>query len=161
MKKLYLAIIVAAVAFVGCSKKVVEPDTSTFYPSPTTFMNNNGDGSITVRAWGLGPTAKDARIQARKQAVRDVIFKGVNIPGETQLSKPLLTEVNADQKYRAFFEAFFTDNGEWQLFVSAQDDVSKKEKREKTTWQIKESVTARVMRFDLRNYLIEKGILKP
>ena len=116
---------------------------------------------LTVRAWGLGPTTKDARLQARKQAVRDIIFKGVNIPGNAILSKPLITENNAEQKYHSFFSAFFSDNGEWQLFVSAQDDMSNKSEKEKSTWQIKESVTVRVNRDDLKNYLLEKGILKP
>lgn len=147
--------------FVGCTKKV-NHTTGSFTPTETMFMNNIGDGSIVVRAWGFGATTKDARNQARKQAVHDIIFKGVNVNGNAMLSKPLVTELNAEQKYQAFFNAFFAEDGDWTRFVSAEDDLTKgRNKKTDETWQKKEAATVRVHVAELKSYLMEKGILKP
>lgn len=161
MKRYSLIVLVAALMLVGCTKRV-NPTMGSFIPTETKFMNNIGDGSIVVRAWGFGATTEDARNQAQKQALRDIIFKGVNVNGNAMLSKPLVTELNAEQKYQAFFNAFFAENGDWTRFVSAQDDLTKKRnKRTDETWQKTESATVRVHVAELQGYLMDKGILKP
>lgn len=163
MKKGYLLILAfCCLAIAGCTKKVYQPATATFYKSETTYLYDVGDGSITVRASGMGANKAMARLQARKQAVRDVIFKGVNVLNNVLLSKPLITEVNAAQKYQYFFNSFFADEGAWEQFVSTQDNkpgvvVKSKEK----SLNKKEYVIVRVAVPELKNYLIDNGIAKP
>ncbi|MBQ6571113.1 MAG: hypothetical protein IIX31_00310 [Alistipes sp.] len=157
----FLITLIIAAIMTGCAKKYYPSATSSYYMSETTFLNDIGDGSITVRASGLGKTVANARLQARKQAVRDIIFKGVNVPNNSMLSKPIVTEVNAAQKYQSFFNVFFADNGDWKKFVSNQDNKPTKHVYKETTLQVKEYMTVRVDVFALKNYLIENGIVKP
>ena len=154
-------IVLAAMLFglAACAPRNVS--TSSYYSSATTYMNDEGDGSITVRAYGQGRNHGDAIEQARKNAVRDVIFKGVNVPGNALLSKPLVTGVNAEEKYQSFFGAFFTDGGMYQQFASSEDRRGGSTKRQANTMQVKFATTVRVKRSELRQYLIDNGIIKP
>lgn len=148
----------AALCLAGCAKEV---STSSYYPSKTTYMNDEGDGSITVRAYGHGRNQKDARAQAAKNALRDVIFRGVTVPGNALLSKPLVTTPNAEEKYQELFNAFFTDGGDYRRFVSSADSKVHSDNKEVNSVQVKEAVTVRVLRPALRQYLIEKGVIIP
>ena len=62
-----------------------------------------GDGSQTIRAYGFGKDKDDAVEQAQKNAVYAVIFKGIT-KGSGCNMKPLLTEVNAREKYEDYFK---------------------------------------------------------
>lgn len=143
----------------GCAPKEVY--TSSYYPSQTTYMNDEGDGSITVRAYGHGRNRHDARTQAAKNAVRDVIFRGVPVPGNVLLSKPLILEVNAEKKHQEFFNAFFADGGDYKRFVSNADKKASSDNKEVNSVQVKEATTLRILRPALRQYLVEKGIVIP
>lgn len=159
MKRIPLLVLCLAFALTGCSKK--EVSTSSYYPSKTTYMNDEGDGSITVRAYGHGRNRRDAKAQAAKNALRDVIFRGVTVPGNAQLSRPLVTTLNAEEKFRDLFDAFFTDGGDYTRFVSSEDRKARSDNKEKNSVQVKEATTVRVLRPALRQYLIEKGVIIP
>ena len=144
---------------IGCASSKVS--TSSYYASTTTYMNDEGDGSITVRAYGHGRNRSDAIEQAAKNAVRDVIFKGVNVPNNPLLSKPLVTTVNAEEKFQDFFNEFFTDGGAYTQFVSSEDRRFGSNNKEKNSMQVKFAATIRVLRADLKKYLMNNGIIMP
>lgn len=67
--------------------------------------------SETLRAWGRGKNRTDAIEQAKKNAVRDVLFKGV-VAGSRECSvRPLITEVNAQERYASYFNDFLETEG--------------------------------------------------
>lgn len=146
-------------AGVGCSKKLA--DTGSYFRSGTEYLNSEGDGSITVRAYGMGKTREDAIEQACKNAVHDVLFKGVLTPENTILSRPLIREINAQEKYQYFFNPFFADGGQYRRFVSLEDRRPKSDGRQANSVQQRYAVTVRVLRAELQQYLIEHHIVKP
>ncbi len=92
-----------------------------YYTYETECLGSELDGSYTLRAWGIGRNQVDALAQARKNAVRDVIFKGIS-KGKSECEiRPILLEVNAEEKYRAYFNRFFADGGEFENFVNYKD----------------------------------------
>jgi hypothetical protein len=121
------------------------------------------DGSITVKAWGNGRNRIDAVEQAKKNAVRDVVFKGIQ-NGKSDCSRaPVLLEPNAQERYQDYFFKFFSDNGEYKNFVSLKDErLFDKVKRDKK--KARESVTnglvVRILVYDIKKKLKEDGILK-
>lgn len=157
MKTRIIAVLLALVALVACGKKQV----SSYYDTGTTFLNTEADGSITVRASGQGRNAQDAIEQAWKNAVKDVMLKGVEVPGNAFLSKPLITEVNAEEKYSSFLYSFLADQGEYLNFISTEDKKVGSTQKTRNDIQVRRIVTVRILRQDLKNYLIQKNIIKP
>lgn len=129
--------------------------------SSVTCLNTELDGSITVRVTGAGRNRLDAKEQARKNAVYNVIFKGVKVEGRNSiLSRPLVYEVNAEEKYADFMNIFFADGGKYLEFTSMDDRRALSNRKEKGGKQVEWSITLRVLRPQLRQYLIEQNIIK-
>ena len=156
MKKI-LIIASAVLMAIGCSPRNI---TSAYNTPEPIYMNDEADGSITVRAFGEGRNLYDAKTQARKNALRAVIFKGISVPGNAYLSRPLVTELNAQEKYEAFFNEFFKDHGPYEKFVSAWDSRAASDGNSVSSRQARKAATIRILRSELKAYLIENGIIK-
>lgn len=131
--------------------------TKAFYTFETECMSDELDGSVVLRAWGQGASRTDAMEQAKKKALRAVIFEGIK-KGQCTF-KPLLFEVNAEEKYQAYFNNFF-GSGEYAHFVKM--DATKMNSGVKAESKTRNSyaVVIRVLRADLEQKLISDNILK-
>lgn len=118
-----------------------------------------GDGSQTIRAYGFGKDKDDAVEQAQKNAVYAVIFKGIT-KGSGCNMKPLLTEVNAREKYEDYFDNFFKDDGPFEDFASMADERMFGREDTRNALGRRYAVVVRVLRSELRMKLKEDGILK-
>lgn len=145
--------------FAGCAST----EMSGSYSYKTECLGSELDGSITVKAWGNGRNYSDACEQAMKNAVSDVLFKGI-IEGKDGCSpRPLVPEVNARQKYEDYFNRFFADGGEYKRYVSLKDerfgDKRKRDKKE-ARQSVTHGIVLRILRADMKTKLIADGILK-
>nr|MBP7471808.1 hypothetical protein [Prevotella sp.] len=118
------------------------------------------DGSQTVRSWGIGKSKIDAKEQAKKNAVWDVIFKGIPSNGTGCNTRPLLYEVNAQEKYEYYFNAFFKDGGEYKKYINNADTKKGSKITKKGKSQDAVSVVVRVKRMELLERLIADKIIK-
>jgi len=160
--KIVCLIVIAgwAVLLGGCRSKM---DISGNYTYRTECLGTELDGSLTVKAWGNGRNRADAIEQARKNAVNDVIFRGITEGTGGCNVRPVVGEVNARMKYEDYFNAFFRDRGEFQRFVTTQDEMfadrfrrDPRMSRHGYTY----GVVLRIKRAELREKLISDGILK-
>jgi len=160
MKKIRFLILVVLFSFCMVS---AQDKLGGNYEYATECYGSELDGSITVKAWGNGRNQSDAVEQAKKNAVRDVIFKGIQ-NGKSDCSRaPLLLEPDAQRRYQDYFFGFFADNGEYKNYVSLKDErIFDKVKRDKK--KARESVTnglvVRVLVYDIKKKLIKDGIIK-
>ena len=132
-----------------------------YYTYETECLGSEMDGSYTLRAWGVGSNQMDAMEQALKNAVRDVIFKGITKGRGDCQAKPILTEVNAYEKYKDYFNKFFVDHhGAYLQYVNPFDTRPGSAIRQRTGSEIKYGVIVRVKHAALREKLINDNILK-
>jgi hypothetical protein len=124
-------------------------------------MGTDMDGSQTLRAWGSGKNKSQAMETAKKNAVKAVIFDGVNQGTDGCNQRPIVAEVNAQEKYENYFNRFFADGGMYKEFTSMTDE--KRNSRIKSSDSSIENwgIVVRVDRAALRQQLINDGILKP
>lgn len=122
----------------------------------TTLMGSEGDGTLTVRAWGQGSSKGDAIEQAKKKAVETVLFKGFT--GNTSI-RPLVTEVNARERYEKYFDPFFKDGGEYRKFVKEESAGEASRIEAKGSAQTNYGVICTVDRPKLRKQLVKDGVL--
>lgn len=154
--KFYFILAISAVCIVFSSCK--SPSVGAFYTFETECMGNTMDGTVVLRAWGQGASRADAVEQAKKQAVHDIIFKGVQI-GQCKF-KPLLFEVNAEEKYQSYFDNFFSKDGAYTEFLRMDATKMGSGVKEKSKARDSYALVVRVLRADLEKKLIADNILK-
>ena len=128
-----------------------------YYTIESECLGSELDGSITLRAWGPGRNRFDAVDQAKKNALREVIFKGIRKGSPECNQRPLLPEVNAEMKYEDFFNRFFSDRtDDYKKFCSGKDErLDNKIFRRGMgdSKMVTYSVIVRVLRAELKDYL--------
>ena len=125
----------------------------------TECMRVELDGSQTLRAFGKGKNKKEAIEQAKKNAVRDVIFKGINAGSSECNKRPLVNEVNAIEKHSYYFNLFFKDKGEYASYVKLDEKKTSRIKS-KSSSQENWGVVVTVDREGLKSKLINDKIIK-
>ncbi len=157
------SILVLLSTLIGISNLSAQKNAGGNYTFETECFGVELDGSQTLKAWGNGRNSSDAVEQAKKNAVRDVIFKGIQ-NGKSECNRSaLLLEANAQTKYEDYFFKFFADGGEYSKYVNQKDEKivdkisrDKKKARESVT----KGVLVRVLRNELKQKLKADGILK-
>ena len=141
-----------------------QTNTAAYYNYEVECLGVELDGSQTLRAWGEGRNKKDAVEQAKKNAVRAVVFKGIQGGLQGCNTKPVLLEVNAEEKYEDYFNVFFMDNGEYLNSGSMKDEkrtslFTKDKEKEKSKHFVKYVITVRVLRSELKKRFEEDNII--
>jgi hypothetical protein len=156
IKKLFL-IIVSAVMLTACKT----PQKATTYRDyEPECLGIAHDGSQTIRAWGFGKDDEEAVDKARKNALNAVLFKGITAGVEGCNQRPLVPEVNARERYEDYFDRFFRNGGEWEKFVTGDDERLYGREEQRNSLGERAGVVVRVLRNELRMKLKEDGILK-
>ena len=119
MKSLSLFATVLTIAFVtiflsNCSPKVPPK-------SESICQGAANDGSIIVKSWGYARTQRNAIINAKKNAVQDVLFKGIKSVGASGCpSRPIVEDLS--KRESDYFKKFFEKNGLYLQFVNLSTD---------------------------------------
>lgn len=131
-----------------------------YYDQSTQVLSANYDGSYVLRVQVRARNAAVGFADAKRQAVRDVIFKGAKAAsnGISDL-KPLVFDMNAQEKYEDYFNAFFEDKGAWNNYCSLQDRRTNTSSFERTNTQMVQTVTVTVDRAGLKRRLQADGII--
>lgn len=122
------------------------------------YLNTEMDGSITVRSYGDGKRHKDAREQARKNAIYQIVFKGIQANGQT--IRPLVGEANAYERHEAYWAKFFADGGIFSEYATSEDEKFTAKKRDHGRTQNIHGAVVRIKRGELKARLIQDGIIK-
>ncbi len=133
------------------------------YPHESSCLGVEQDGSQTLKVSGNGRNRTDAVEQAKKNGVRDVLFKGIRAGSSECNMKPVVSEVNAQEKYEDYFNKFFADGGAYTNFISGKDGsdlhIEVIQNREKSGSQETYNIIIRVLRAELKAKMIEDKIL--
>lgn len=157
MKKLYVLLATCLLmVFAGCGSK----KSQAYYDYKSKVIATELDGSYTIRAFGRARNAVDAYEQARKQAVRDVIFTGVDGVGNQNRLSPLCYDMNAQTKYEEYFAAFFADGGEYTKYANFKEKHVETSRWARTEAGSLAEVTVCVNRLALKKKLQADGIIK-
>lgn len=111
MRKL-LTILIVSLFFIACKSPI-----SGYYSYDTECMGKNYDGSQVVKTWGTGQDIKRAKIRAYQEALHDILFEGISNGNSDCSVRPLITEVNALEKYESYFNHFFSEKGNYRDFI--------------------------------------------
>lgn len=154
MKKLLLTI------FFVLSFTCVDAQTQPNYArSSIRCMGVELDGSQTLRVQGYGRNRSDAKEQAKKNAVWAVIFDGIRDGVAGCNMRPIVTEVNAKERYENYFNLFFADNGPYKDYVSLKDTKYRSGGKSKDKLGYAYDLTIRVLRAQLKERLKTDNVI--
>ena len=108
---------------------------------------------------GYGRNLADAKEQAMKNAVWAVIFDGIRDGVKGCNTRPLVTEVNAKERYEDYFNIFFADGGEYKKYVSLKDTKKRSADRVKNKVGYSYEMTIRVLCSELKNRLKSDNVI--
>lgn len=119
------------------------------------------EGTKLVKVWGYGKKADQAVVQAKKNAVHAVIFRGLPGSATVPSTPPLCKDPQAWDKHREYFESFFETAGPYLTYVNqTTDGVPSGTDRLKIKGGYKVGIYAQVMYDNLRKRLEADGIIK-
>ena len=153
-----LGALLCAATLAGC--KSAATSVTSYHQQPIECLGVEHDGSQTLRSYGSGRNKADAVEQAKKNAVREVIFKGITHGQPGCQMRPIITEVNAEERYEHYFNIFFADGGEYSKYVSMADERSRSKTKTKNAVYVNYRVTVRVLRNELKARLKADNVLK-
>lgn len=160
MKKLFyqLSVLLVGVLFVSCGTH----KTIAYSRSEPVCIASELDGSYTLRVEGRGRNAVDAYKEAGKQALYAVLFTDVSWPnGPRKNIEPVFyMKQRAYEMNKAYFDAFFQDGGDYTQFISMKEKRDLTSIYTRTNSQTVCRTTVCVFVSQLRQRLIEDGILK-
>ena len=154
-------IFLLSLGFSSCRRDIVLPDQYSYVNFETECLGTNMDGTMRLRAWGSGPTRAAAIENAKRNAIRDVIFKGIKKGSGEFNRNPLTYEVNAQERYEDYFNAFFADGGAYTLYSSLADETLTSRSKAKSKVQQSYGVVVTVNRAALQQRLIDDNVIKP
>lgn len=160
MKKLNIAfaILLSAAAFTGCRSNKDVHQSYTYTNLDPVCIRSGHDGTETLRVWGKGATQSEAVEQALKNAVRAVLFQGIPGTGECE-KRPLVTEVNAEERYRDYFTRLFATGGEYKKFATEASKTDGSRQVAETAGTKAYGIICIVNREALRQQLLADGVL--
>jgi hypothetical protein len=131
------------------------------YTYKTECAGDADNGHFLLKAWGKGLNKKEAIENARKNALKDVLFLGVFTGDATCARNAMLTEVNAMEKNKSFFEKFFARNGDYKDFIKERKNgVNPKYDKKKSRFGVVYGTILIFKQTELDNYLTKKGVKK-
>lgn len=125
--KALLCIVVLSFASCKAKQEVNQNVISGYYDYDTECVTVNMDGSVLVKSWGSGVDQKDGELNARRNAVNDILFKGVSNGNACNITA-LISNKNAQRDHKALLQEFYKKRGDFEDFVSkAKTDKVDKE----------------------------------
>lgn len=122
-------------------------------------LGTGKNGTELFKIWGYGKKPDDAVIQAKRNAVHAIIFKGIATGIQGCSNVPLIKDINIESENAEFFKDFFDKDGEYLRYVEitgeGAEDVIKVNSK-----MYKISLAVSVNRDRLNSYLVQKKIIK-
>jgi hypothetical protein len=145
----FVAIILFVSLWISCTPKLQLQ----YNTQKTICIGATQDNQQYVKAWGIGDNYERRLVSAKKNAVSDIIFSGLIGGNSGCETKPIVSEVNAKERYRDFFDSFFSDNGDFSKFITNSKTLNKMNFEKGRGGDFVVNV------YDLRMYLISNKII--
>lgn len=158
MKK-YIIICIGIIAVVLTACKSSKPVTVAYHTYATECLGKSMDGSQTLRVWATGRNRTDAVEQAKKKAVYDVTFTGINAGGGECNAYPVVDEANARKKYEDYFDLFFADGGAYSKYVSISNQKKSSIRKYQGDGNLMYDIIVTVNRSALRQRFVSDNII--
>lgn len=154
MKKIILILSILLIATLGCKSKLKTRELGAYTYKTSCVGEQNG--KLLVNAWGRGTSYDECKNEALKNAIKDVVFKGIQ-DGNIACKKPaILGKTTAENEYQRFFESFLSENGEYRMYAELYDEARSQSRSKK----IRKSDRVLNMALEFQVLIDRNGLIK-
>lgn len=115
-------------------------------------------GYVTVSIWNPSKGSSYKLSDARKDAVRSLLFSGLSGGENCQTQPKILTSIDEEENFRKIEAAFFSKRGDWSKFTRSSTLSGASPKSiENPDWKV---YTIEIAKQDLRLYLEKREVVK-
>jgi len=155
MKYIFLSLLLLVHFCSFAQRTGKQPDN---YNYEVQFIKTGVQGTEIFKVFAYGRNEKECTINAKADAIKAILFKGV--PG-SGIIRPMVDEINAEEKYKEYFKSFLEPNGKYLNFVAISNDGSiDPDDRLKVGNKLKIGVLLVIQKDNLRKQLESDGIIK-
>lgn len=90
----------------------------------TECVSLDSEGYITIKIWDTKKGAKYTAEDARKDAIRAILYAGIEGSNGCQSQLPLLNKMTEQDNFRAIEKTFFGKKGRWSIFTRSSTTAS-------------------------------------
>lgn len=161
LKRILLTFILCLTTLIAVGKK----DAKALWGSSVNYeietLTTATRGTKLIKVWAFNSKVEGAIIQAKKNAISAVIFKGLPAGGSANATPSLLSDPSGEQTYAKYFDTFFATGGDYLKFVVATSDQAPSGRdRLKVSKGYKVGIVVQIQYENLRNQLIKDGIIR-
>ena len=155
-KLLYFVLCTLVLSLASCGAK----RSQAFYDQPSRVLSADFNGTYVVRTQVRSKDAITAFYDAQRKVVKEIIFDGIQAANNSVSDlKPLCLDMNAQEKYEDYWNAFFSDGGPWKQFTNYSKRRVVTTRYERDGRQMIETGTVTVDRAGIKKKLQEDGII--
>ena len=115
-------------------------------------------GYVTVSIWNPSKGSSYKLSDARKDAVRTILYSGFSGSANCQTQPKILKSINEEENFRKIESAFFSKRGDWSKFTrSSTLNAPSQKSIENPDWKV---YTIEIAKQDLRLYLEKREVVK-
>ena len=115
-------------------------------------------GYVSVSIWNPSKGSSYKLIDARKDAVRSLLFSGLSGSENCQTQPKILRSIDEEENFRKIEAAFFSKRGDWSIFTRSSTLSGASPKSiENPDWKV---YTIEIAKQDLRLYLEKREVVK-
>lgn len=96
------------------------------YTYDTECQGIAGNGQWSVRAFGKGKNKIEALAVAKRNALDEILFKGLRKGMSGCDQRPVLTDMNTREREQAYFSKFFSEGGEYLNYITLKPNSYEK-----------------------------------
>ena len=160
LKALILVVIVAfTIADLSAqSKKKKELAGYTIDNYEVKCLGTGNDGTQVFMIYGYGKKPEKAILQAKRNAVHAVIFKGIYAGAPGCTNKPLVKSPSVEAEHQDYFNTFFAEGGAYLNYIALSGEGVRESVKIKGIYKV--GIAVSVMNDQLRKELENQGIIK-
>lgn len=119
-KVLRISLVLLVVVLASCKSKPTNTMASFYTDKKIDCVSADMYGNEVVQVFATGRNRSAAIAEAKDEAIKTIMFRGIVTDKKECSVKPIVTEANAEERYKKYFDKFFKKGGKNRKYTSVR-----------------------------------------
>lgn len=119
-KIIRMSFVLMVLVLASCKSKPTNTMASFYTNKSVECVSADMYGNEVVQVFATGRNRSAAIAEAKEEAIKTVMFRGIVTDKKECSVKPIVTESNAEERYKKYFDKFFKKGGKNRKYTSVR-----------------------------------------